>query len=176
MEESTLGVLFAILASAFFGVSAVLARPAVMKYGGYTGAWLSVVASLVVVAAGTFLFDWQGLMSLSVGPILLFVAVGLFNFVIGRSTYYASISRIGASRATALSNITPMFSMLLAVLFLGESINLMIFLGGLAIVAGGLVRFVSRPLNLVNVLPRTVSSVAKTVQRVRTGETMAAPA
>lgn len=46
---------------------------------------------------------------------------------------------------------------------------------GLAIVAGGLVRFVSRPLNLVNVLPRTVSSVAKTVQRVRTGETMAAP-
>lgn len=46
---------------------------------------------------------------------------------------------------------------------------------GLAIVAGGLARFVSRPLNLVNVLPRTVSSVAKTVQRVRTGETMAAP-
>lgn len=46
---------------------------------------------------------------------------------------------------------------------------------GLAIAVGGLARFVSRPLNLVNVLPRTVSSVAKTVQRVRTGETMAAP-
>ncbi|MEB3020911.1 WS/DGAT/MGAT family O-acyltransferase [[Mycobacterium] crassicus] len=45
----------------------------------------------------------------------------------------------------------------------------------LAIVAGGLVRFASRPLHLVNVLPRTLSSVAKTVQRVRTGETMAAP-
>ncbi|MEB3034529.1 WS/DGAT/MGAT family O-acyltransferase [[Mycobacterium] nativiensis] len=45
----------------------------------------------------------------------------------------------------------------------------------LAIVAGGLVRFASRPLHLVNVLPRTLTSVAKTVQRVRTGETMAAP-
>ena len=45
----------------------------------------------------------------------------------------------------------------------------------LAIVAGGLVRFASRPLHLVNVLPRTLSSVAETVQRVRTGETMAAP-
>ncbi|MEO6795091.1 MAG: wax ester/triacylglycerol synthase family O-acyltransferase [Mycobacterium sp.] len=45
----------------------------------------------------------------------------------------------------------------------------------LAIVAGGLVRFASRPLQLVNMLPRTLSSVAKTVQRVRTGETMAAP-
>ncbi len=45
----------------------------------------------------------------------------------------------------------------------------------LAIVAGGLARFASRPLHLVNVLPRTMSSVAKTVQRLRTGETMAAP-
>jgi WS/DGAT/MGAT family acyltransferase len=45
----------------------------------------------------------------------------------------------------------------------------------LAIAVGGLARFVSRPLNLVNVLPRTASSVAKTVQRVRTGETMASP-
>lgn len=46
---------------------------------------------------------------------------------------------------------------------------------GLAIAAGGLVRFASRPLQMVNMLPRTLSSVAKTVQRVRTGETMAAP-
>lgn len=45
----------------------------------------------------------------------------------------------------------------------------------LAIVAGGLARFVTRPLHLVNVLPSTVSSVVKTVQRVRSGLTMAAP-
>ncbi|HEU0190947.1 MAG TPA: wax ester/triacylglycerol synthase family O-acyltransferase [Mycobacterium sp.] len=45
----------------------------------------------------------------------------------------------------------------------------------LEIVAGGLARFVSRPLHLVQVLPRTVSSVLNTVQRARAGSAMARP-
>ncbi len=45
----------------------------------------------------------------------------------------------------------------------------------LAIVASGLVRFVSRPLQLANVLPGTVSSVVKTLQRARSGLTMTRP-
>lgn len=45
----------------------------------------------------------------------------------------------------------------------------------LAIVAGGLVRFVSRPLHLANILSGTASSVVKTVQRARSGMAMASP-
>ncbi len=43
------------------------------------------------------------------------------------------------------------------------------------IALGGLVKFASRPLALANVLPATVSSVAKTVARARSGSTMARP-
>lgn len=45
----------------------------------------------------------------------------------------------------------------------------------LEIVASGLVRFVTRPLQLANTLPGTVSSVVKTVQRARSGLTMTRP-
>lgn len=45
----------------------------------------------------------------------------------------------------------------------------------LRIAAGGLARFVSRPLNLANALPGAVSSVVNTLDRVRTGLTMARP-
>ncbi|MGH3560507.1 MAG: WS/DGAT/MGAT family O-acyltransferase [Mycobacterium sp.] len=45
----------------------------------------------------------------------------------------------------------------------------------LAIVAGGLARFAARPLHLANVLPRTVSSVVKTLQRASAGQAMARP-
>jgi WS/DGAT/MGAT family acyltransferase len=45
----------------------------------------------------------------------------------------------------------------------------------LAIAAGGLARFVTRPLHLANVLPGAVSSVVKTVQRVSAGQSMASP-
>ncbi len=43
------------------------------------------------------------------------------------------------------------------------------------IVLGGLVRFASRPLRLVNVLPTTVTSVVKTLARARSGSAMARP-
>lgn len=45
----------------------------------------------------------------------------------------------------------------------------------LQIAATGLVRFVSRPMNLVNVVPATVSSVVKTLQRAGRGRAMARP-
>ena len=45
----------------------------------------------------------------------------------------------------------------------------------LAIVAGGLARFVSRPLHLLNTLPGTVSSVVDTIRRVRSGSAMTSP-
>ena len=43
------------------------------------------------------------------------------------------------------------------------------------IVLGGLVRFASRPLQLANVLPTTVTSVVKTLARARSGSAMARP-
>lgn len=43
------------------------------------------------------------------------------------------------------------------------------------IAVGGLAKFVTRPLQLANALPGTVSSVVKTLQRIRAGSTMAAP-
>ncbi|OBJ73386.1 wax ester/triacylglycerol synthase family O-acyltransferase [Mycobacterium sp. 1274756.6] len=45
----------------------------------------------------------------------------------------------------------------------------------LEIAAGGLMRFASRPLNLLGMLPSTVSSVVNTLDRARTGLTMARP-
>ncbi|SOJ55942.1 Putative diacylglycerol O-acyltransferase [Mycobacterium simulans] len=46
---------------------------------------------------------------------------------------------------------------------------------GWQIAAGGLIRFVTRPLNLANVVPDTVSSVVGTLLRARDGLTMARP-
>jgi diacylglycerol O-acyltransferase / wax synthase len=46
---------------------------------------------------------------------------------------------------------------------------------GLEIALGGALKFATRPLKLLNVLPMTVSTVVDTVRRARSGLTMAAP-
>jgi WS/DGAT/MGAT family acyltransferase len=45
----------------------------------------------------------------------------------------------------------------------------------LQLAASGLIKFATRPLNLVNVLPATVSSVIETVRRARSGQAMTRP-
>ena len=47
--------------------------------------------------------------------------------------------------------------------------------GPLQIAAGGLMRFASRPWQLVNLVPTTVATIVKTLRRAGTGLTMAAP-
>jgi diacylglycerol O-acyltransferase len=46
---------------------------------------------------------------------------------------------------------------------------------GLGIAAGGLVKFISRPLNLARAVPETLSTIVSTVSRARSGTAMAAP-
>ena len=71
------------------------------------------------------------------------VAVGAFSFVLSgllqpilRFLTYAGIHYVGAAAGTTLRGAHPLFSTSLAILFLGESLNLLIVLGTIAIVAG----------------------------------------
>ena len=65
-----------------------------------------------------------------------FVLVGLLGPCLGRVFNFIGVARLGAARATPLVNSAPLFTTLLAVVFLHEQITLRIVLGMLSIVAG----------------------------------------
>ena len=54
----------------------------------------------------------------------------------GRVFNFIGVARLGATKTTPLVNIAPLFTTILAVVFLHEQITLKIFLGMLSIVAG----------------------------------------
>jgi drug/metabolite transporter (DMT)-like permease len=65
-----------------------------------------------------------------------FILGGLFGAGIGRGWLYGAIQQIGASRATAIKNSSPLFSTLLAMLVLGESVSSLHWAAIVTIVAG----------------------------------------
>lgn len=67
---------------------------------------------------------------------LWFGLLGIINYVMGRQFNYISIRRIGVTRASPLFSSSPLFAMILAVSFLGESVNPAIVVGTLTIVGG----------------------------------------
>jgi drug/metabolite transporter (DMT)-like permease len=65
-----------------------------------------------------------------------FAACGITGPCIGRLFNYIGVARLGAARATPLINSAPLFTTIMALVFLHEQITLKIALGILSIVAG----------------------------------------
>ena len=65
-----------------------------------------------------------------------FAACGITGPCLGRLFNYLGVARLGAARATPLINASPLFTTILALVFLREQITLKIALGVLSIVAG----------------------------------------
>ncbi|MDQ0339361.1 drug/metabolite transporter (DMT)-like permease [Caldalkalibacillus uzonensis] len=81
-------------------------------------------------------FKRENSISLTLSGITAFVIAGLFTSFLGRSSVFAGIRRIGSSRAAAIKNSSPIFTILFALLFLKESITWLNALGILFILTG----------------------------------------
>jgi len=74
-----------------------------------------------------------GLSALTLG---YFVLAGILHFVIGRTLTYASLQQIGAARASPLIGTNTLYTVLLAILLLGEPATPKVLAAALLVVAG----------------------------------------
>ena len=132
-----IGILLAIAASCFWSISAILARLGLESgIRTSTGTFISMLSSLLVLGTMALVLNFKDVMALSVTALLWFTLVGVVNYVLGRQFNYAAIGTIGVTKASPLFASSPLFSFILAVIFLGESVNTALIIGTLAIVTG----------------------------------------
>jgi len=82
------------------------------------------------------IINFDDIASLSPMALLWFGLIGLINFVIGRRCSYSAIRRIGATRASSILASAPLIAMIIAITFIGESVNAPIVIGTISIVGG----------------------------------------
>jgi len=132
-----LGIVLAITAACCWSTGAVLVRLGLQ--GGIkssTGALISMLSSLLLVGSLALLINFDEVAHLSPMALLWFGLIGIVNYVLGRQFNYISIRHIGVTKATPLFAASPLFAMILAVTFIGESINSAIVIGTIIIVGG----------------------------------------
>lgn len=125
--------LLALIAAVCFALARVILKRALQ----YSTPLAAVAVS--VIFTGTFLWGIAlgGPVSGLVTPLVLpFVAGGLFAPGLARLLVYVGVHRVGAARASALSSASPLFAILLAILFLGERPSWSLFVGAIGIVSG----------------------------------------
>ena len=127
-------VALALLAAFLFGFALVLTQVGLRHTSPSHGALVSIPTSTILLwLLSPFLVAWRGWDPRAVG---IFAAVGvLFPAVVTLLTFEAN-RRMGPSMSGALSNLTPVFAVLSAALFLGEVPRPLQSLGIVTIVAG----------------------------------------
>jgi drug/metabolite transporter (DMT)-like permease len=127
-----------ILGAAFsWAAYSVIAVPLLSRYpSGDVSAAVIIIGALGLVPFGLpgFLATDFGTVPLNVWAILAYAAIGAL--VVSNVLYFRGIRTVGASRATAFSNLQPVFGVAFAMLLLGETLSILQVVGGAVVLAG----------------------------------------
>ncbi|MDP6086563.1 MAG: DMT family transporter [Nitrospinota bacterium] len=130
----TIALFWGLVAGASFGVGDFAIRMGVRNGTPFTGA---IIISSTVIAVSGVAAGIHGVADGSLWPAIgWFLLMGLAASGPGRIFFFYSLRRIGVSRATVLIIVTPLFSLLYAMVFLGERPSWHIILGLLFVISG----------------------------------------
>jgi drug/metabolite transporter (DMT)-like permease len=135
-----LGIALSALAAASWGIGSIFVRLGMVNIRPTTGTLITLIASLVFLAPILLVAEkgnaGAAIASLPAAAVFWMALSGFFNFGMGRLLNYNAVRLAGVAKASPILAISPLFSVLLAVLFLGEQVTPLLLLGAVAIVAG----------------------------------------
>lgn len=143
MEFATLiALLFAIAAALLFGLNPHIQNRALDDTDPLTGALYSVTATAAMFwLFSPFFIEWAWF---GTHTALIFAGVGLIFPAFGQRLQIASIATVGPAITSACGSFMPVFAILPAVIFLGESFGMQASFGLLLLTSGLLVAALGR--------------------------------
>lgn len=131
-----MAAVYALLAAALFGAALVTTQFALRHMDGLAGAKISIPATTVLF---WLMFPLRGLEGWNAQAASVFFSTGLFFPVAVTLLAYEANRRMGPTIAGTIGSTAPLFAVLGAVLFLGESLGFAQIAATSAIVAGSMV-------------------------------------
>ena len=134
------GAAWAAISGAGFGLFQALNARAVRNLSSvYLSTFLQLVlATLVLGTAAAVAGELADLGAVPIDAYLLFAAAGMVHFFVGWTTLNVSQSRIGAARTSPLIATTPLWGLVLGIVFAAEIPGALAALGVALVIAGAL--------------------------------------
>jgi uncharacterized membrane protein len=129
-----IGIIFALLAAAIFGLANILITKGLNELDSFS-------ATLAVTLIGNLIlwpiaFIFTNFQSMDTWSLILFIIAGILAPGLSRILFYKGIEVLGVSVTTAINAINPLYSTILAVFFLNESLLIGNWIGVISIVIG----------------------------------------
>ena len=131
-----MGVVYALCAAVFWGTSPVLVKRG-LTCADVSAATLYQQATILLTLFVSALIEGDLFAGkIPVEAVLVFVATGVVGAYMGRTLFVKSVDQMGASRAQSLNNSSPLITVLLAAVALGERLSFAVLLGVMLIISG----------------------------------------
>ncbi len=129
--------MWALLAAAVWGVAPLIEKAGLRQIAPMTGLFyrsLGVAVGLLIL--GCFVVKPQEIRSVDLRSALLVMAGGFLASIVGQTFFYNSLKLGEVSRVVPISGSYPFIAFILGILFFGESLTTMKFIGAALIVLG----------------------------------------
>ena len=132
-----LGGLLAVLSAVAFSLNAVAIRRGVVQATPLQGAFVTVLIGLpLFFLAALLLGQLQRVTEVAGSTYALLAGAGIINFIGGRYFNYRAIDALGSARAAPFQAVALPYSILIAFLFLGEGLSLIMLIAVGLIILG----------------------------------------
>ena len=129
-------IVFAILSSILFALASIIAKYALAHLDELTGAFISVLTmALFFWCVAIWDLEWDFWYSKAT---LYFVIAGFFLPALGQRFQILAVKHVGPTLTSAIGAFLPLFAILPAILYLGETVTLFQF-AGITLLVGGLI-------------------------------------
>lgn len=132
------GILFAVAAGLLWGSSPVLVKRGLVHADVSAATLYQQAATLLTLVLAALVEGSVSAESMTSSALAVFLVTGIVGAYLGRTLFVKSVDQIGASRAQSLNNSSPLITVLLAVLLLGEPLSLAV-LGGVVLIIAGVI-------------------------------------
>lgn len=144
-----MGEMLAVLALLLFSLNIIVTKIGSSRINRASGFF---IAMLVNIIFGSILFSIQLLssgdsVSWNSRGFLIFLLAGFFSTYIGRRLFFETIAKLGPAKASAFQVSNPLFTVIIAYIFLNENLNVVTLLA-ILIVLIGLILISYVPINL----------------------------
>jgi drug/metabolite transporter, DME family len=136
---------FALQTALCFSIAHIMVRRGLVYSNALTGSLISLGTSAVIF--WVLLIAFIPLSELGSPGVGYFIAGGIFAPAIGQTLGYVGMERLGVARSSPIVNTSPIFSSILAVIFLGEVWLPQNILGTCLVIAGVIVLSSRKPVD-----------------------------
>jgi drug/metabolite transporter (DMT)-like permease len=138
-----LGILYGLLAAALYS-SVILMNKFIKNLSGFETTLVQLLVSALVLLPYVMIRDHLDFSGLDTKSLLLCLIVGIIHTGFAYLLYFSSIKDLTGQTIAVLSYIDPVFAVIMAAIFLGESMNIIQIIGGVLILGS---TFVSEKLD-----------------------------